>query len=98
MRVFVEKEFIENFEIEFPDKEHSDAYRRLYVLFTEYTNLVCYINKDEDSLEKTIEESEILTKLTDINPRIFPCEDLKAEIVSGRSLLSLPPHSATTHQ
>ncbi len=89
MRVFLEKEFIEYFELEFLEKRYSGAYRRLYALFTEYPNIVCYINTDEDNLKTTILNSKILTKLTDINPRIYPCQDLRTTILGGESLQTL---------
>jgi hypothetical protein len=81
MKIFIEKEFIENFEIEFSDNKYSDAWKKLYLLFTEYPNIECYIDTDEENHNEVIDGSEILRKLSDINPRIFPIKGFKEAIV-----------------
>ena len=77
MNIFLEKEFIENFEIEFSDNKSSEAWRTLYLVFTEYPNIVCYLNTDSENLKEVILASELLSKLSDINPRICPCNDFR---------------------
>ena len=89
MKVFFEKEFIENFEIEFSDKKYSEPFKLLYTVFTQYPNIECYTDIEEDLQKEAIEGSEILTKLTDINPRIKHVTDFKVEILKKSSFQTL---------
>ncbi len=89
MNVFIEKEFIENFEIEYDSYSNVSEWKILYTLFTEYTNLNWFLNCTEDSYEEVISNSEILTKLSDINPNIKLYSDLEQELKSVNSIQTL---------
>lgn len=89
MNVFIEKEFIENFEIMYSDNAHLFEWKLLYVLFTEYTNINLFINSTDEDFEKVINNSEILRKLSDINPNIKLYSDLKKEIQNSNSVQTL---------
>ncbi len=89
MNIFIEKEFIENFEIMYSDNAYLVEWKLLYVLFTEYTNINLFINSTNEDFENVIKSSEILLKLSDINPNIQPYSDLKNEIINSNSVQTL---------
>ena len=63
MDLFIEKEFAENFQIEYyPDKE-SEIQKIINSIFSVYTGVNWFLNTSEDY----IEENEFLTKLSDYN-------------------------------
>lgn len=67
MDLFVEKEFIEEFELEYFCSDHkTESQNILYRLFTEYTYIRFFTNANE----KFIEQSEFVSRLTDNNARV----------------------------
>ncbi len=89
MNVFIEKEFIDNFELMYSDNAHLIEWDLLHVLFTQYTNINLFINSTGEDFEKVIKSSEILMKLSDNNPNIQPYSDLKNKIQNSNSVQTL---------
>jgi len=89
MNIFLEKEFIENFELMYVDNAHIIEWELLYTLFTEYTNINLFINTKEEDFEKIIKSSQILITLSDINPNIKIYSDLKNEIQNSNAIQTL---------
>lgn len=89
MNIFLEKEFINNFYIEYEENSHIEEWKLLYILFTEYNNIKLFINTTNEEFEEVIESNEILMKLSDINPNIQPYSDLKNEIKNSNSVQTL---------
>lgn len=89
MKIFIELEFIENFEIEFSERKNSQSFKIIYSIFTEYTNIECFLNIDDDKLEVVISDSELLTKLADNNPRIHTRVNLKESVFREKSIQTL---------
>lgn len=67
MDLFVEKEFIEEMECDYLDSKHkSDIQKIVFSIFTEYSNIKLFI----DAPLSFIDESELLSKLTDTNTKV----------------------------
>ncbi len=63
MDLFIEKEFAENFQIEYYPEKASEIQRIINSIFSKYTGVTWFLNTSEDF----IEENEFLTKLSDYN-------------------------------
>ena len=63
MDLFIEKEFAENFQIEYYPEEESEIQRIIYSIFSKYHNINWYLNTSEDF----VKENELLFKLSDLN-------------------------------
>ena len=85
MDLFVEKGFIENFEIEFDKEKNTDIQRVVYNIFTQYTNIKLFIDISEVELKGFIEQSELLTSFLNYNINIFTYVDLKETIINSKS-------------
>lgn len=68
MDLFVEKEFIEEFELDyFYSTNQTEIQRSIYTLFSEYTNVRLFL----DVSENFISESELLSRFTDSNLEVM---------------------------
>lgn len=63
MDLFVEKEFVENFEIEYDPERKSDIQQIIYAIFSQYTKVHLFTNAPI----QFVAESELLSRLTDNN-------------------------------
>jgi hypothetical protein len=63
MDLFIEKEFAENFQIEYYPEKESEIQKIINSIFSKYPGINWYLNTSEDF----IEESELLLKLSDLN-------------------------------
>jgi len=63
MDLFVEKEFIENFEIEYTPEKYSEIQKIIFDIFSKYARIKLFANASKDF----IQESELLSRITDIN-------------------------------
>lgn len=74
MDIFIEKGFIENFEIEYDPKKCSRVQAIIYKIFAEYTGIKLFIDVSESELENFISNSELLSNLFNYNP-CYNCID-----------------------
>ena len=63
MELYIEKGFVENFQIEFYPEKATEIQNIIFSIFSEYHNLNWYLNTSENY----IAENELLFKLSDIN-------------------------------
>ena len=75
MDIFIEKEFLENFEIEYSPEKCTKVQGVLYQIFSEYTGIKIYINTTEKELDQLIPNSELLLNILNYNPSIYCVND-----------------------
>jgi hypothetical protein len=63
MDLFIEKEFAENFQIEYYPGKETEIQKIVYSIFSEYTGINWFLNASEDF----VKENELLFKLSDYN-------------------------------
>lgn len=63
MNLFIEKEFAENFQIEYYPGKETEIQKIVYSIFSEYTGINWFLNASEDF----VKENELLFKLSDYN-------------------------------
>jgi len=63
MDLYVEKEFAENFQIEYYPGKETEIQKIVYSIFSEYTGINWFLNASEDF----VKENELLFKLSDYN-------------------------------
>ncbi len=63
MDLFIEKEFAENFQIEYYPGKETEIQKIVYSIFSEYTGINWFLNASEDF----VKENELLLKLSDYN-------------------------------
>jgi hypothetical protein len=66
MDLYIEKEFVENFQIEYYPEKSSEIQRIIYKLFTEYSGIKWYLNTSEER----ITDYQILLHLEDRNKAV----------------------------
>lgn len=68
MDIFIEKTFIENFEIEYNPEKCSRVQAIIYTIFSEYTGIKLYLDIPENEIEEFVSTSELLQNLFNYNP------------------------------
>jgi transposase len=82
MDLFVEKGFIENFEIEYDPEKCSKVQAIIYNIFSEYPRIQLYIDVREDEIDSFIYNSQLLLNISNYNPSFRCIDDFYKQITT----------------